>query len=493
MKSKQVRSQAAAFSERGDWRKVAAAMVAGGVLALPGAAYARDDVQETLRKMNERLQQLEQRNQALEKEVKTLRQTGTVAAAPRVLPDNERLVRLEQQNQVLQEQVRELAHAPQPEPSVTEPGIEISASLVSVYQHANRNGIASGETGHAGNYRGDVEISIPAGHWGEAQGKAFAHVRFGQGNGLTLRDTHVGVPNSTTFEKYGGTNSDDSFAILAQAYYQLTWPLKPTGFNDQPGDRIELTLGKMDFFGFFDQNAVAGDEASQFLNNAFVHNPLLDTGGDIGADNYGFAPGARLGYYNEGDGLLGWGVSLGIFAAGNGARFDGRDNGGPLSVVQFELSPKQINGEPRGNYRIYAWNNGSTEDLEGNRQRHRGWGISVDQRLGRDWNLFARYGHRTSGEGAFDQALTGGFEFSGASWGRRHDAIGVGLGLLKTSQAQKLASGIGGNERLAEIYYRGKINEHLEISPHYQWISHPQGNSSVPDINVLGVRAALSF
>ena len=36
---------------------------------------------------------------------------------------------------------------------------------------------------------------------------------------------------------------------------------------------------------------MAGDEGAQFLNNVFVHNPLLDSGGDIAADAYGFAPG----------------------------------------------------------------------------------------------------------------------------------------------------------------------------------------------------------
>lgn len=491
MKNHQIRTGEAASDAKRSRHKKVLALAIGSLLALPHGAHANADVQEMLRKMNERLQQLEQRNQSLEKEVKSLRQSGTPQT--KAAPEGERLARLEHQNQVLQEQVRELAYAPQPEASVQERGIELAASLVSVYQHANRKGVAAGEAAHAVNYRGDVEVSLPAGQWGDAQGTAFAHVRFGQGNGLSLRSTHVGVPNSTTFEKYDGTNSDDSFAILAQAYYQLTWPLKATGFNDQASDRLELTVGKMDFFGFFDQNNVAGDEGSQFLNNAFVHNALLDTGGDIGADNYGFAPGARLAYYNEGDGTLGWGVSVGVFAGGNGARFDGRDNGSPLSIAQFEVTPKQINGEPKANYRVYAWNNGSTEDLNGNRQRHAGWGLSVDQKVGRDWNLFARYGHRTSGDGAFDRALTGGFELAGRAWGRRNDAIGLGLGLLKTGSAQKQASGVGGNERLAEIYYRGKVNEHLEISPHYQRISHPEGDSSAPDINIVGVRAALSF
>ena len=86
------------------------------------------------------------------------------------------------------------------------------------------------------------------------------------------------------------------------------------GDKGDKGDRLELTIGKIDLFGFFDQNAVASDEATQFLNNVFVHNPLLDSGGDIAADAYGFAPGVRAGYYAVRE-RFNWGASLGLFAS----------------------------------------------------------------------------------------------------------------------------------------------------------------------------------
>lgn len=114
---------------------------------------------------------------------------------------------------------------------------------------------------------------------------------------MALRSTHTGAVNSTAFE--GGTSSDQAYAVLAQAYYQVQWPLDGGRFNAQAGNRIELLIGKIDLFGFFDQNAVAGNEGSQFLNNVFVHNPLLDSGGDIAADRYGFAPGARMGDFQR--------------------------------------------------------------------------------------------------------------------------------------------------------------------------------------------------
>ena len=241
------------------------------------------------------------------------------------------------------------------------------------------------------NYRGDLSATLSGGSLGDAQGTAFAALRFGQGAGVTLRPTYTSTVNSTAFESAGG--SEETYAIVAQAWYQLTWALNDGGFNTQGGNRVELTAGKIDFFGFFDQNAVAGDEAGQFLNNAFVHNPLLDSGGDTAADAYGLAPGIRVGYFNVGDGSLTWGASFGVFASGSGSAFNG-GLGKPLVIAQFEVSPVQINGDPRGTSRVYAWTNGHTSDLAGAEQRHSGIGLSANQQLGGEWNLFGRWGRR---------------------------------------------------------------------------------------------------
>ena len=278
-------------------------------------------------------------------------------------------------------------------------------------------------------------MSLPAGYVGEARGTALAQLRFGQGGGVATRPTHTGTVNSTTFEAEAG--SDQTYAVIAQALYHLEWPLDAGRFNDQAGTRAELTLGKLDIFTLFDQNQVAGDEAAAFLNNVFVHNPMLDSGGDIGADSFGFAPGLRAAYFHEGESTT-WGLSAGVFASGEGAEFGGV--GGPMVIVQAEFSPKQINGEPRGNYRLYAWTNGRTTELDDEtEQRHSGFGLSVDQKLGREWNLFGRYGQRFDGDGAFDKALTFGFEHGGRLWGRARDAVRLRLRLA--AHRRRLAPG----------------------------------------------------
>ncbi|HSI60937.1 MAG TPA: carbohydrate porin [Ideonella sp.] len=474
-----------------------ARLALAATLALGGAAaQAATDpaVEAQLKLLTERLQQLEKRNQDLEQKVQELSKAapapapagaaapaGTWGAAPA-----ERLATLERR-------VNNLAPAPE-EDEAGEGGsdeMKVEGGLIAVGQNVNSRGAADGRRETRFNYRGDVEVTLPLGSVGDAKSFAFGNLRFGQGGGLALRPTHTATGNSVPFE--AGAGSDETYAIVAQAYYQLDFPLEGDRFNDLPGNRFEVTLGKIDIFGFFDQNAVAGDEGAQFLNNVFVHNALLDSGGDIAADAYGFAPGLRLAYINEGD-SLGWGASLGVFAAGAGANFDG-GLGRPLVIGQIDLTPKQINGEARGSYRLYAWTNGQTTDLDGNPQRHSGYGLSVDQKVGAEWNLFGRWGQRTSGDGNFDRALTLGFEHGGRLWGRRNDAVGLAAGWVKTSGIYRDATGglASGAEQIAEAYYRMKLNDHLEISPDFQLIRRPGGEGSASSIKLFGVRASVGF
>jgi hypothetical protein len=489
---------------------MALALAAAG---LCGGAQAADKKKaepvtaEQLQQLMQRMQQLEQRNSELEQQVKALAArpspaTPATAAAPGASGTpapggdwgQQRLVAVEQQ-------VKALTKPVQPD---ADDELTVETSLVAVGQQVGSKGSDSGHSQGRLNYRGDVEVSVPLGTLralGEARFTGFGHLRFGQGSGVALRPTHTATVNSVPFE--AGAGSDETYAIIGQAWGQLEWDLGAGRFNDLPSNRVELNLGKIDIFGFFDQNAVAGDEGAQFLNNVFVHNPLLDSGGDIAADAYGFAPGLRVAYIDEGeDRGWGWAASLGVFGSGGGANFSAGPRK-PLVIGQVEFSPKQINGEPRGTYRLYAWTNGQTTDLSGEAaQRHSGYGLSVDQRIGREWNLFGRWGHRTSGDGAFDKALTFGFEHGGRAWGRGNDSIGLAAGFVRTSSEWANATSLDptlagfaadGNEQILEAYYRWKLSDHLELTPDLQWIRRAGGNGDAPSFMAVGLRAAVGF
>ncbi|MCA0177963.1 MAG: carbohydrate porin [Proteobacteria bacterium] len=452
------------------------AMLAALACTSLAAAPAANDVETRLNALAARLAELEAQNQALRSEVQALRGTATAQPGSWGTPLTERV-------QAVEARVNQM-QAPRPPVSVAgAAGPTVEGSVLGMAQHVGSGGGADGASQSRANWRGDLTVALPLG-WvrslGNARFDAFGHLRAGQGGGVALRPTYSATPNSIPFE--AGAGSSETYAIVAQAWGQMTWPLDAKRFNDLPGSRVELTAGKMDVFGFFDQNAVAGDEGAQFLNNVFVHNPMLDSGGDIAADAYGLAPGARLSYLHEGDDT-GWALSLGAFASGAGADFN-LGLGGPLVLAQAEWVQRQINGEPRGTWRLYGWTNGRTTDLAGDPQRHSGWGISIDHKLGAAWNLFGRWGQRTQGDGAFDRALTLGFEHGGRTWGRPRDGVGLAGGWLH---------GDAGTEQTLELYYRFYLNEYLTLTPDVQWVRRAAGEASAGSFGVFGLRAAVGF
>jgi len=465
---------------------LAAALIVGSA----GPAAASDDMKALLaevKRLADRVETLEKNNKELEKSLVTERISEK---EPEIVT---RLKAVEFQTLSMQKQARQIEALE---------GITVGASLTGVAQRASRAGLPAGAASRQSrlNYRGDVSVTLPGGSMGDIEGKIFSHFRFGQGNGVGLRPTYTSTPNTTAFETNAGP--DDSFAILAQAWYQLTVPLPRGGIKANAREHLHLTAGKIDSFVFFDQNAAADDESAKFLNNAFVHNPLLDSGGDIRADAYGFAPGAVLRYENERNKAETWGLSLGAFGSGPGANFSGSP-GKPYLIGQADTTWR-FNYLP-GNYRVYLWSNGRGLGYDGIERRHSGIGMSIDQKVADYVTLFGRYGHQGSGKVRFDRALTAGVEIAGNAWGRGADSLGIAAGFLRTSSAYRRDSvaldldGDGvldprasGTERIGEIYYRFRVNSLFELTPDFQFIQRPGGNDSAT-IKVVGLRARLGF
>lgn len=390
-------------------------------------------------------------------------------------------------------------------------GIQVGFSLTTV---AQRPSVAvrlpgsdlDGQFGNSQlNYRGDAFVTVPLDPIGDVESKVFAHIRFGQGAGLN--DLYsFSKPNASAF-RVSSTSPDDSVAILGQAWYQASIPLPWGGFKPQSKETLEVNFGKMDPFLFFDQNAAANDETRQFLNTAFVHNPLLDAGGDIGVDRNGFTPGFRISYLNSTDKREPWRLSLGVFGAGNGANYS-RFFSSPLILLQAETQLRLMGGLP-GNYRLYYWRTGQAPTYEDGSTHRSGWGMSLDQRVGDAWTLFGRYGQHIQGAGArFDKALTAGFELAGYGWQRGGDAVGLAAGWLQSTPGFRAASatldvdGNGlpdygysarGSERLMEAYYRWRINKQFELTPSFQYIARPGGNTDGKPFYALSLRAQLTY
>ncbi len=502
-----------------------AAALAGVMLAGALPAYAagpsQAELMKELHRLSERLERLETRNAELEKKAQTSPAKPEAELAQRIKALEENNARMESalDSDRLSEkdpevitrlkdiEIRALSMQKQARMIESLEGITAGASLVMVAQSANKAAIAAGNPGSALNYRGDVSVTLPGGEIGNAEGHIFAQFRLGQGNGLALNNTLTGTPNSTAFQL---TNPDDSTALLAQAWYQLDVPLPLGGHKPNSREHLEINFGKIDPFVFFDQNVAADDESAKFLNNVFVHNPLLDSGGDVGVDAYGFTPGVRIAYHNESGKPEYWRASLGVFGAGSGAAYE-RSFSAPFVIGQLEFGRKFAGGLD-GTYRLYAWRNGQStayqNEFDTAIERHSGWGASIDQRIGDATTVFGRYGKSLSGNVRFDQALTLGAEFGGNYWDRGADSIGMALGWLRTtgdfrSNSAALDVDLDGNpdfgytatgtEQLAEIYYRVRLNSNLELTPDFQLIRHPGGDKTATTSKVVGLRAKASF
>ncbi len=355
------------------------------------------------------------------------------------------------------------------------------------------------------NYRADATVSLPAGSLGSAEGFLFAHFRMGQGLGLENPGWAFSSLNSTSFQRPGSETSD-STVLLAEAWYQLDIPLPLGGNPDRSRRHIEFNVGKIDPFVFFDQNAIADDETRGFVNQSFVNNPLLDVGGDVGVDEFGYSPGLRFAYIDDFYRPVSYGVSLGVFGTGQGASFtDSFDS--PFIIAQAETGQRFFGGLA-GNYRLYGWRNGRGQDFDGTTGVHSGVGLSLDQQVDDYTTLFMRYGAQIEGNVTFDQALTLGAEFGGSYWGRGADALGIALGWLNTSDEFQResrtvdadADGVpdygyraSGDELVAEIYYRYRLNNQFELSPNLQHIRNPGGNRSASGVTAFGLRTQWNF
>jgi hypothetical protein len=483
-----------------------AALLAAG-LVTPALA-ATDEA--TLKKLLERMEKLEARNVELEKEIKALKSESSEIAkgldSPRLSEDEPELtVRLK----AVEKDALEMKKAAKLASKFD--GIKVGASLATVAQTASGlpKGIDNGTSQL--NYRADISVEVPLEPIGDIDHKVFAHLRVGQGLGLNAAFSNLGhfasAPNALAF-RASGMNPDDSVTILGQAWYQAAIPLPFLGFKPYSRETLEVTFGKMDIFGFFDQNAGGGDEGKQFLNSVFVHNPMLDAAGEVGVDANGFQPGFVVSYLNWFNKPEPWRVSVGVFGAGDRGSNYQRSLTSPLLMVQAEKQLKLFGGLT-GNYRIYGWNRSEAANFDGSKAKHTGVGVSVDQRVGDGVTVFGRYGKLVQGELPFNQAITAGVQFNGSYWGRAADALGFATAWLESGKAYRGAPVTGwlddaqtraaftylpqGAEKVSEIFYRFRVSPQFELSPDFQYITNAGGNSDAKAITVFALRANISY
>jgi Carbohydrate-selective porin, OprB family len=267
------------------------------------------------------------------------------------------------------------------------------------------------------------------------------------------------VPNLSTLNDVAGSTGD-------RVTVRKAW-LEHAAFNG----RLVITAGKIGLEDYFDANEVANDGNTQFLANAFVNSAVL------GQPEKG--PGLRI-QAKVAEPLT---VSFGL-ASGDADTTDIFDH--PYAIAEGDYAAK-IAGR-RGNYRLYVDLDGALPDGTDKlvKSNALGFGVSIDQQVTGNLTLFGRYGRREGSVYRKKSAWSAGFQYAGPIPSRSDDVLGFAFGQVQ-------ATGSPAEEKLAELYYKVKVNDHIDISPVAQYLINPDADRNLNNVAVLGLRTWIIF
>src|SRR5207247_3003175 len=167
--------------------------------------------------------------------------------------------------------------------------------------------------------------------------------------------------------------------------------------------KLAISAGRLDLTNYFDRNAVANDETSQFISDALVNNPTL-------------------GLAVNGAGVVGVYDPKGGFAFKAGLQQSNNDASN-LSQALYTLGEVDYVARPRGlsegTYRLWLRNDNSTGANKS------AVGISADQKLTNVFGVFARYGTAEAVDGR-DHFYSAGFQIQNGFVFNPLDFWGVG-------------------------------------------------------------------
>ena len=229
------------------------------------------------------------------------------------------------------------------------------------------------------------------------------------------------------------------------------------------GQRLALTAGRLDLTNYFDANALANDESTQFISDALVNNQMLG----LASNGTGVAA--------EFDAKTGVRLKFG-FQQSNTDATNLSDSMYTLSEVGYTFTPFTL---PEGSYRVWF----RTDNTDTGTIR-KGVGFSLDQKLTSVVGLFGRYGTQELEVGR-DNFYSAGIGFQNGLVFSPQDSWGVGYAQMVMESGER--------EKLAEGYYNFHLTEKLRLSFH---LTHVLDSPEVGDqfgYLLPGVRLQASF
>jgi len=229
------------------------------------------------------------------------------------------------------------------------------------------------------------------------------------------------------------------------------------------GQRLALTAGRLDLTNYFDANALANDESTQFISDALVNNQMLG----LAVNGTGVAA--------EFDPKTGFRAKFG-FQQSNTDATNLSDSLFTLTEVGYTFTPFAL---PEGAYRVWF-----RTDNTANETIRKGVGLSLDQKLTPVVGLFGRYGTKEGDEGR-DHFYSAGVGFQNGLIFSPQDMWGVGYAQMDMASGER--------ETLVEGYYNFLLTERLRLSFHLTHVLDRPDTDDTFGYLLPGVRFQASF
>ena len=236
------------------------------------------------------------------------------------------------------------------------------------------------------------------------------------------------------------------------------------------GQRLGIVAGRLDLTNYFDRNAAANDETTQFISDALVNNQMLG----LAVNGTGF-----VADYDPKKAVT---FRFGVQQSNPNAT-SLSDSLYTLSEVGYTATPFSL---PEGHYRLwFRANNGPAKaPVGGELNSTRAFGASIDQKVTPILTLFGRYGMQAL-PGDNDHFLSGGVSFANGWVFNPLDTWGIGYAQLDRATGER--------EKLTEGYYNVRLTERLRLSFSLQHVLDSPGSTGRFGYLLPGVRLQAAF
>jgi len=387
--------------------------------------------------------------------------------------------------------------------SLVENGLFLDVSVTQVYQ----GNLAGGRSTDEGmRYVGSVDYwlsldTAKAGLWPGGLLMVHGETRFGRGANLNVGSI---VP----------TNFDGLFPSPAGGPHDTGLP--EVYLMQALSEQLTLVMGKLNAVGLVDQNAFANQSRTQFLNTALNNNPMLFAFA-------GYAPLAVAAVVTlSPEHSITFAVND-TEGRANGAGWDTAFDRAVTAAAEWAVKPR-LGGQP-GTYRLgYLWSDRVMRSYAVDRRTFIGqlaglvppstegenyvvyanfdqYLVTLDEKQGRGWGLFGRFGVAPEDRNAISQFYSFGVGGKGIIASRPDDRFGVGWYYARFSDDLKnnlrvLRRGLR-NEQGVEAFYNIQVTPAVAVTPTLQVIIDPAARGPNPASDdyalVFGVRLQMDF